>query len=88
MSEKPEDDFDEQDPEGLEAGSDDFDLERVNKDLELARKRGPKQGEPAWRKLELLQEQKRMAELTSDFEDYDLDEPQDKPLRGKGMRHS
>ncbi len=88
MSEKPEDDFYEQDPEGLEAGSDDCDLERVNKDLELARKRGPKQGEPAWRKLELLQEQKRMAELTSDFEDYDLDEPQDKPLRGKGMRHS
>jgi len=30
---------------------------------------------PAWRKLELLAEQKRTAELTSDFEDYDIDEP-------------
>jgi hypothetical protein len=27
------------------------------------------------RKLELLAEQRRTAELTSDFNDYDLDEP-------------
>ncbi|MFM1885245.1 MAG: hypothetical protein RL026_402 [Pseudomonadota bacterium] len=86
MSEKPEsDDFDETDVDELDSGGDDFDLDRVNKDLELARKRGPKQGEPAWRKLELLKEQKRMAELTSDFEDYDLGDD-DAPARGRGAR--
>ncbi len=52
-----------------------MDLARLTKDMDLARRRGVKQGVPALRKLELLAEQKRTAELTSDFDDYDLDEP-------------
>ena len=54
---------------------DDADLERGNKELDRARRQSSKTGAPALRKLELLMEQKRTAELTSDFEDYDLDEP-------------
>jgi len=73
MSEKPEtDDFDE-DADELASASDDIDLERVNKDLEMARRRGHKTAaDPAWRRLELLKEQKRVAELLADFEDYEI----------------
>jgi hypothetical protein len=84
MGEKQEaDEFDE-DGEGAldDEGGDEVDLARLTKDLDMARKRGVKQGVPALRKLELLAEQKRTAELTSDFDDYDLDEPK------HGKRHS
>lgn len=58
MSEKPEsDDFDDQDVDELAGDSEDVDLERATKDLELSRKRGTKAvGDPAWRRLEELQE--------------------------------
>jgi Ni/Co efflux regulator RcnB len=77
MSEKQEaDEFDEdEDEEALEEGAEEVDLARLTKDMDLAQRRGGKQGVPAWRKLELLAEQRRTAELTSDFDDYDLDEP-------------
>jgi hypothetical protein len=76
MSEKQEaEDFDEDDDESLDSGDEEVDLVRLTKDLDIARRRGAKNGVPAWRKLELLAEQKRTAELTSDFDDYDLDEP-------------
>jgi hypothetical protein len=77
MSEKQEaEDFDEaDDDESLDGGDEEVDLVRLTKDLDIARRRGAKNGVPAWRKLELLAEQRRTAELTSDFEDYDLDEP-------------
>jgi len=78
MSEKQEaDEFDEdEDDDALDSdGGEEVDLARLTKDMDLARRRGVKQGVPAWRKLELLAEQKRTAELTSDFDDYDLDEP-------------
>jgi Ni/Co efflux regulator RcnB len=78
MIEKQEaDEFDEDDDDDALAdeGGDEVDLARLTKDLDQARRRGAKQGVPAWRKLELLAEQKRTAELTSDFDDYDLDEP-------------
>jgi hypothetical protein len=55
--------------------SESVDLARLTKELDQARRRGAKQGVPAWRKLELLAEQKRTRELTSDFDDYDIDEP-------------
>jgi hypothetical protein len=81
MIEKQEtDEFDDED-EALEGG-DEVDLARLSKDMDLARRRGAKQGVPAWRRLELLAEQKRTAELTSDFEDYDIEE------RGRGRRQS
>jgi Ni/Co efflux regulator RcnB len=77
MSEKQEaDEFDEgEDDDALDEGGEELDLARLTKDLDMARRRGSKQGVPAWRKLELLAEQRRTAELTSDFDDYELDEP-------------
>ena len=77
MSEKQEaDEFDEgEDDDALDDGGEEVDLARLTKDLDMARRRGSKQGVPAWRKLELLAEQRRTAELTSDFDDYELDEP-------------
>jgi hypothetical protein len=57
-------------------GDDAADLVHLTGEMEHARKRSAKPGMPALRKLEMLAEQKRTAELTSDFDDYDLDEPQ------------
>jgi len=74
MSEKQEtEDFDESDDEELE-GDEEVDLARLAKDMDIARKRGARSGIPALRRLELLAEQRRTAELTSDFDDYDIDE--------------
>jgi hypothetical protein len=79
MSEKQEaEEFDDTDDEAVLEGDEDgeeVDLARLAKDMDLARRRSTRNGMPALRKLELLAEQKRMAELTSDFEDYDIDEP-------------
>jgi hypothetical protein len=73
MSEKPEaDEFDEDEAEEPVAEEGDVDLDQVNKDLDLAKRRGQDTGEPAWRRLERMLEDKRTAELTSDFEDYDI----------------
>jgi len=51
-----------------------MDLDRAIKDMEIAKRRSVKAGEPAWRRLEQRLEQKRTAELISDFEDYDIGE--------------
>ena len=79
MIEKQEaEEFDEADDEdALDADSveEEVDLARLTRDMDVARRRGVRQGVPAWRKLELLAEQRRTAELTSDFDDYDIDEP-------------
>lgn len=76
MSEKPETDEYDDDVDEADSDTDDVDLDRAAKELEFARRRGGgKAGIPAWRRLELLMEQKRTAELTSDFADYDLDKP-------------
>jgi len=76
MIEKQEaEEFDEADEDEVLEGDDDVDLAKLTKDLDSARRRGVRNGVPAWRKLELLAEQKRTAELTSDFDDYDIDEP-------------
>jgi len=75
MGEKQEpEDFDESEDEELE-GDEEVDLARLTRDMDTARRRGARNGMPALRKLELLAEQRRTAELTSDFEDYELDEP-------------
>jgi hypothetical protein len=75
MIEKQEaDDFDAADDDDIDAG-DDVDLVRLTKDMDMERRRGAKPGVPALRKLELLAEQKRTAALTSDFDDYDIDDP-------------
>lgn len=67
------------DDEGLDAEGEEVDLARLTKEMDNSRRRVAKQGMPALRRLELLAEQKRVAELTSDFDDYDLGEP--KPRR-------
>ena len=74
MSEKQEaEEFDEADEDSVDGdGGDAEDLARLTREMDQARKRGAKQGIPAWRKLELLAEQKRTRELTSDFADYDI----------------
>jgi hypothetical protein len=85
MSEKPEsDEFEDEDPEEPVSGEDgDVDLDQVIKDLDLAKRRGQKAGDPAWRRLEKLLEEKRTAELTSDFDDYEVGEDGEE---GKGQR--
>ena len=74
MNEKPEaDEFDDEEAEEILEAGDDVDVDRVIRDLDQARRRGGKpQGDPAWRRLERLLEDKRTAELTSDFDDYDI----------------
>jgi hypothetical protein len=89
MNEKPEaDEFDDEEAdEILEAEAevevgDDVDVDRVIRDLDQARRRGgPKSGEPAWRRLERMIEDKRTAELTSDFDDYDIGLDGERPKR-------
>ncbi|MGH8180779.1 MAG: hypothetical protein ACRETR_07350, partial [Steroidobacteraceae bacterium] len=65
----------------------DVDLDQVIKDLDLAKRRGQRAGDPAWRRLERVLEEKRTAELTSDFEDYEVgdngEHDPDKPRRKK-----
>jgi hypothetical protein len=73
MSEKPEsDEFEEEEADEPLVGDSDVDLDQVAKELDMAKRRGQKVGDPAWRRLERLLEDKRTAELTSDFEDYDI----------------
>jgi hypothetical protein len=53
----------------------------------MAKRRGQKAGDPAWRRLERLLEDKRTAELTSDFEDYDIGlDDEDEGSSGKVRR--
>ena len=72
MSEKPEsDEFEEEDAEDTAAG-DDVDVDHIMRDVESQRRRAPKGAEPAWRRLERVMEERRTAELLSDFDDYEI----------------
>lgn len=85
MSEKPEsDEFEDEDDVEAASSDEDVDLDQINKDLDLAKKRGQKLGDPAWRRLERLREEKNTAELTSDFDDYEIGS--DDADVGKGTR--
>lgn len=87
MSEKSEsDEFDSEDDDEPVIEEGDVDLDQVIKDLDVAKRRGQRAGDPAWRRLERLLEEKHTAELTSDFEDYDVggeEDESDKPRRKK-----
>jgi hypothetical protein len=86
MSEKPEsEDFEDEEDENVAEGAEEVEVDRVIRDLELAKRRGPKVGEPAWRRLERLLEEKRTAELTSDFDDYEIGDA-DEGARSRGKR--
>jgi hypothetical protein len=73
MSEKPEsDEFEEEDVEDAAPGGDDVDVDHIMRDVESQRRRAPKGAEPAWRRLERVMEERRTAELLSDFDDYEI----------------
>jgi hypothetical protein len=85
MNEKPEsDEYEDEEADEPVAEDGDVDLDQVNKDLDLAKRRAQKAGDPAWRKLERLLEEKHTAELTSDFEDYEIGVDGERPRRGGG----
>jgi hypothetical protein len=88
MSEKPEsEEFEDEDGEEPVSTGEDVDLDQVNKELDLAKRRGQKLGDPAWRRLEKLLEDKRTAELTSDFDDYDIGaDDEDEPSARNGRK--
>ncbi len=75
MNEEVEpDEFDDEDAEALlEADVEvDVELDKELRELERARRKGRKNADPAWRKLERLREERRTAELIMDIEDYDI----------------
>jgi hypothetical protein len=94
MSEKPEsDEFEEEDAEDVAPGGEDVDVDHIMRDVESQRRRAPKGAEPAWRRLERVMEERRTAELLSDFDDYEIfdsndgdssDEPLDEPKAASG----
>jgi len=89
MSEKPEaEEFEEEDADEPAGLVEDVDLDQVNKELDMAKRRGQKIGDPAWRRLERMLEDKRTAELTSDFDDYDIgaDDEDDEPSARSAKR--
>ena len=99
MSEKPEsEEFEEEDVEDAAPGGDDVDVDHIMRDVDSQRRRAPKGAEPAWRRLERVMEERRTAELMSDFDDYEIagaadgsdgesDEPDEAPESGaKGAR--
>lgn len=71
------DEFDEDDGDEIAPEDEELDLARAIKDMDIAKRRGEKVGEPAWRRLEQRLEQRRTAELISDFEDYDVGDDAD-----------
>ena len=94
MSEKPEsDEFEEEDAEESAPGGDDVDVDHIMRDVESQRRRAPKGAEPAWRRLERVMEERRTAELLSDFDDYEIDsddveaqDGEDKPARKRSKK--
>jgi len=84
------DEFDDEDVIDEEAGDEELDLDRAMREIDTAKRRasrsGSSGGEPAWRRLEQRAEQKHTAELISDFEDYDIDEPGAQGKPGKAGR--
>jgi hypothetical protein len=78
MSEKPEsDEFEEEDAEDVAPGGDEVDVDHIMRDVESQRRRAPKGAEPAWRRLERVMEERRTAELMSDFDDYEISDVRD-----------
>ena len=70
--EKPESDEYEEDDAEDAAPVDDVDVDHIMRDVDSQRRRAPKGAEPAWRRLERLMEERRTAELLSDFDDYEI----------------
>jgi hypothetical protein len=96
MSEKPEsDEFEEEDAEDAAPGVEDVDVDHIMRDVDSQRRRAPKGAEPAWRRLERVMEERRTAELMSDFDDYEIgggaaesESDDDADLPGAGEKNS
>jgi hypothetical protein len=87
MNEKSEsEEFEDEDADEPVSEEADVDLDQVIKDLDLAKRRGQKVGDPAWRRLEKRLEEKRTAELTSDFDDYDIGEEEPERARRRSKQ--
>ena len=91
MSEKPKEEFEDDEPEELEDAAEDLDVDQLMRDFDTRKRRGARvAGEPAWRKLERMLEDKRTKGLVSDFDDYEVEGGGDggdagrKPPRGTG----
>ena len=87
MSEKPEDSFEDEEADDIVDGGEDIDLDRMIRDLDTRKRRSSRApaGEPAWRKLERFLEDRRTAELLSDFDDYDIGDGEEAPKK-KGKK--
>jgi hypothetical protein len=80
MSEKPEsDDFEEEEDATID--SEEIDVDNLISDLDKRKKAVAKAGEPAWRRLERIREERETAEQVSDFDDYELDDSTRKPRK-------
>lgn len=89
MSEKTQsEEFDEEDEaEEVVGTGDELDIEHLIEDLDKRKRGGPKLGEPAWRRLERLREEKHTAELLSDFDDYEIGDEQPNDSAGLDPKH-
>jgi len=73
MIEKPEsEEFDEEEDDDAVVDGDDLDLDHIMEDLDKRKRTVAKSGEPAWRRLERIREERHTAELMSDFDDYEI----------------
>src|ERR1044072_7858683 len=86
MSEKPEsEEFDDEEDDGSAVDSDDLDVDHLIADIDKRKKTVVKAGEPAWRRLERIREERQTAEQLSGFDDYEIGggEGELKPKRNK-----
>jgi hypothetical protein len=75
MSEKPKEEFEDEEPDEIEDAAEDLDFDQLMRDFDTRKRRGARvAGEPAWRKLERIREEKRTRGLLSDFDDYDVED--------------
>lgn len=75
MSERPKEELEEEEPDELEDAEEELDVDKLMRDFDTRKRRGVRvAGEPAWRKLERMLEDRRTAGLVSDFEDYEVDD--------------
>ena len=75
MSEKPKEEFEDEEPDELEDAEEALDVDKLMRDFDTRKRRGARvAGEPAWRKLERRLEERRTRGLLSDFEDYPVED--------------
>lgn len=86
MNEKSEEDFEDDEADAASVEADDSDIEYLISDLAKPKRSNVPQGEPAWRKLEKYREKKQTAELLSDFDDYDINDPEAEHSKDKSKR--